>query len=93
MNLPVNYNAIHWRKRKLVREEYIKHQKGKCYYCGQSLKEKPCSCIQCLPINKNLFPNNFFNYPIHLHHDHDTGMTVGAVHNYCNAVLWQYHGK
>jgi hypothetical protein len=31
--------------------------------------------------------------PIHLQHDHDTGLTEGAVHAYCNAVLWQYEGR
>ena len=44
-------------------------------------------------IDWSLFPPNFLKYPVHLQHDNDTGMTEGAVHNYCNAVLWQYHGK
>jgi len=30
---------------------------------------------------------------MHLHHNHETDMTEGAVHAYCNAVLWQYEGK
>jgi hypothetical protein len=30
---------------------------------------------------------------IHLQHCHKTNMTEGAVHAYCNAVLWQYEGK
>lgn len=25
--------------------------------------------------------------------DHKTGMTEGAVHNYCNAVMWQYENR
>lgn len=32
-------------------------------------------------------------YPVHLHHDHKTGLTIGAVHAKCNAVLWQYYGE
>jgi hypothetical protein len=28
-----------------------------------------------------------------LHHCHQTGLTIGAVHAKCNAVLWQYHGE
>jgi len=44
-------------------------------------------------INENLFPPKFLNWPVHLHHDHKTGMTVGAVHSHCNAVLWQYHNE
>jgi len=46
-----------------------------------------------LLIKKSLFPRGFFGYPIHLHHSHDTGMTIGAVHAHCNAVLWQYEGE
>jgi hypothetical protein len=41
----------------------------------------------------SLFPKNFLKWPVHLHHSHDTGMTIGAVHSYCNAVLWQYHNE
>ena len=44
-------------------------------------------------ITNSLFPPNFFKWPVHLHHSHDTGMTIGAVHARCNAVLWQYHGE
>ena len=44
-------------------------------------------------IDEELVPENFFKYPVHLHHSHYTGMTIGAVHANCNAVLWQYHGE
>ena len=47
-----------------------------------------------LPANYDrLFPESFFKYPVHLHHSHDTGKTIGAVHAYCNAVLWEYYGQ
>ena len=90
MELPVNYNELHWKERRIVREEYIKLQKGKCCHCGDLLKEKP---TMDKLIDISLFPPNFFKWPVHLHHSHDTGITIGAVHNYCNAVLWQYHGE
>jgi hypothetical protein len=45
------------------------------------------------PINQILFPKSFFKYPVHLHHCHKTGLTLGAVHHYCNAYLWQYLGE
>jgi hypothetical protein len=45
------------------------------------------------PINWKLFPENFLMYPVHLQHDHNTNLTEGAVHAYCNAVLWQYEGR
>jgi len=93
MNLPVNYNDTHWQERKLVREEYIKRQKGLCSHCGHPLDGEPSEEILKKVIDKKLFPRNFFKWPVHLHIDHDTGMTIGAVHNKCNAVLWQYHGE
>lgn len=93
MKLPVNYNNIHWTERKKVREEYVRLQKGLCSHCGMPLSGKPLRDIRELPVDKGLFPPNFFKWPVHLHHNHDTGMTIGAVHARCNAVLWQYHGE
>jgi hypothetical protein len=93
MELPVNYSKIHFSGRKKVREKYIEIQEGRCYYCDGDLTTEPPKKVSKKKINKNLFPKGFFNHPIHLHHDHDTGMTIGAVHCYCNAVLWQYHGE
>ena len=93
MELPQNYDEISRNERRLVREEYVRLQKGKCYFCKSDLSEQPPEHIINKRINKRLFPEGFFNYPIHLHHDHDSGKTIGAVHAYCNAVLWQYHGQ
>lgn len=93
MKLPVNYDKLHFTKRKVVREQYIEEQDGRCYHCGELLSGLPHNNVTRKEIEKELFPHNFFDYPVHLHHDHDTGMTIGAVHNYCNAVLWQYHGE
>lgn len=93
MKLPVNYNDLDWRKKKRVREEYVRLQDGKCCHCGGDLNLDPPQEIMDLKINMLLFPPDFFKYPIHLHHCHNTGMTIGAVHSRCNAVLWQYHGE
>ena len=38
MKLPVNYNAIHWTERNIIREEYIRIQDGECCFCGMELK-------------------------------------------------------
>jgi hypothetical protein len=81
---------IFYKDKRAVREEYIKLQNGKCYYCGEPLDKRASSNIRCQAIDVKLFPKGFFNYPIHLHHNHNTGMTIGAVHCYCNAVMWQY---
>lgn len=93
MILPVNYANTPPHQRKLVREEYIKQQGGVCYYCKSSLMKAPPEGIRNKKIDWKLFPPNFLKHPHHLHHSHDTGMTLGTVHAYCNAVLWQYHGE
>tara|TARA_R110000772_G_scaffold23454_5_gene62744 strand:- start:1139 stop:1438 length:300 start_codon:yes stop_codon:yes gene_type:complete len=92
-DLPINYNNLHWTERKKVREQYVKEQNYKCFYCQQDLKADAPEDVRNLEINWQLFPPNFLKHPIHLQHNHDTGMTEGAVHGYCNAVLWQYFGR
>ena len=93
MNLPTDYRKLNWKQRKAAREEYIKLQNNKCFYCGEDLDKDPPESITNKEIHKDLFPPNFFKYPIHLQHDHVTGMTEGAVHSYCNAVMWEYEHK
>ena len=93
MKLPIHYPSTHYTIRKKVREKYVKLQSNKCYHCGGDLDSKPVGEIGMDDINQKLFPYGFFRWPIHLHHDHDSGMTIGAVHNLCNAILWQYHGE
>ena len=91
MDLPVNYDECSVSMRNTVRDEYCRVQNNKCYHCDMSLNEQPAAEIMVLSVDESLFPPNFFKWPIHLHHDHNTGMTIGAVHCRCNAVLWQYH--
>ncbi len=93
MKLPVNYNKINFKERKLAREQYIEAQQGLCCHCNIFLHNPPPDTILDMGVNKRLFPKNFFKWPVHLHHNHKTGMTIGAVHHYCNAVLWQHHGE
>lgn len=93
MGLPVMYIDLSFHQRRLVREEYIRLQNGNCFYCKKTLETFAPKFITDKPIVWSAFPENFMNYPVHLHHNHETGLTEGAVHNYCNAVLWQYEGK
>jgi hypothetical protein len=90
MKLPTDYTKLTWQKKKKVREQYIEEQNNKCYYCEQDLDTEP---EHDKKINWLLFPKNFLMYPVHLHHSHETNMTIGVVHSYCNAVLWQYEGE
>ena len=93
MKLPVNYENLHWTQRKAVRLEYIRLQKNLCCHCGNDLAGEPCDNVVAKKVDNTLFPSGFFTYPVHLHHNHKTGMTIGAIHSRCNAVLWQYHGE
>lgn len=90
---PVNYDKIKTSERKIVRENYIIHQRGLCQHCHSDLRYGPPDFIIEKRIDWDLFPPGFLKNPVHLHHNHDTGMTIGAVHAYCNAVLWQYYGE
>jgi hypothetical protein len=89
-NLPVNYDKLHYTDRKVVREQYIKEQNGLCFWCALPLTDAP---IVDRILDLNLFPKGFLNSPIHLQHDHNTGLTEGAVHAYCNGIMWQYYGR
>jgi hypothetical protein len=93
MILPVNYNNLAPTERRAIREEYVRRQKGLCSHCGNPLTGKPSDEVEIILVDETLFPSSFFKWPVHLHHSHETGMTLGAVHCRCNAVLWQYHGE
>lgn len=93
MELPINYEKAEWQERRSAREAYVELQEGKCWYCQCHLNRKPAPSVSSKAINWRLFPKNFLKYPVHLHHSHETGMTIGAVHALCNAVLWQYEGE
>jgi hypothetical protein len=92
-NLPVDYTKLTQQQRREVRMQYIKEQNNCCMYCNETLDSNPPEQITSKDIDWKLFPPGFLTYPIHLQHDHYTNMTEGAVHAYCNAVLWQYEGR
>jgi len=93
IELPTDYRRLTPYFRRKVREEYVKLQDGKCHYCKEPLDKAPPVSVTSKKVTPKLYPEGFFNYPVHLHHSHDTGLTIGAVHNYCNAVLFEYHGE
>lgn len=93
MKLPVNYDELTPKQRREVREFYCQWQNWKCVHCNAHLLKDPADFVQKLRLDLDLFPQGFLKHPIHLHHDHKTGLTIGAVHAKCNGVLWQYHGE
>jgi hypothetical protein len=92
--LPTRYERLTPAQRVSVREQYIENQHGLCYHCQESLEGPPSLDVLAQAIDWWRFPGGsaFLRHPVHLHHDHSTDMTIGAVHAYCNAVLFQYHG-
>lgn len=90
---PAKYDSLTPSDRRLLREAYIVEQGGLCYWCGAPLDGPPLDEIANASINLRLFPKGFLNHPVHLQHDHVSGLTEGAVHARCNAYMWQYHGR
>jgi hypothetical protein len=90
---PVDYNKLTATEKSHIREEYAIHQKNLCWFCHGDLDMGVPPDVKEKSIDWDLFPRGFMKNPIHLQHDHETGMTEGAVHAYCNAVLWQYLGR
>lgn len=93
LKLPINYKKSSFSVRRGARELYCIAQEWSCYHCGNDLRSVPSEEVTRRVVNIKLFPKGVFNHPIHLHHDHNTGLTIGAVHAKCNAVLWQYYGE
>lgn len=93
MDLPINYDKASQANKKKARLAYIDLQEGLCWFCKTSLDKEPSQEVLSKPINLRLFPKGMLNTPVHLHHDHNTGLTIGAVHSRCNAYLWQYKGE
>ncbi len=94
--IPALYSKLRAARRMAVRERYVEVQTGLCYHCTMPLDGQPSLEVLAKKINWNAFPGReagFLRHPVHLHHDHRTDLTLGAVHAYCNAVLWQHHGK
>ena len=91
-NLPVMYDNLERHEERTVREQYVREQQGRCHHCKMPLDEAAAIGVTSKSIMWRLFPQGFLDHPVHLHHDHGNGLTIGAVHAYCNAVLWQYYG-
>lgn len=93
LTLPAHYPSLNTAQRRAARLLYQEIQEQRCYYCKHQLNHLPAPEVRQKLINTRLFPKGFFRNPVHLHHCHKTGMTIGAVHAYCNAVLWEYHNE
>lgn len=89
---PQDYTKMTQQQRRALRLRYIEHQEGRCAHCDEPLDGPPAHGVLTRKFTARLFPEGFLNHPVHLHHCHATGMTIGAVHARCNADLWEHHG-
>lgn len=94
LTIPAMYDALTWFERRTVREDYIILQKGACYWCKATLtSDTPLHLRERFPLDQRCWGPEFLKHPIHLHHCHRSGLTLGATHAYCNAILAQYYGE
>ena len=93
LDLPINYDESSRPIRKQAREQYVIEQDRRCWHCNNLLESLPVEEVLNSEIDWSFFPPKFQKWPIHLHHCHKTGMSIGAVHMNCNAYLWQYLGE
>lgn len=93
LELPIRYDQATTKERRQAREQYVQEQYALCLFCDAPLAGDPAKAVVEAPVDAELFPQGFFKYPYHLHHDHVTGLTIGTVHARCNAVLWQFFGE
>jgi hypothetical protein len=92
-SLPARYSLLSPSERREVKAMYVAYQGDTCYYCKGNLKQAPPEKIANIKVKPHYYPKGFFENSIHLHHNHSTDLTLGAVHAHCNAVLWEYHGE
>ena len=93
---PQRYHDLNTNQRHKLRDEYVEHVRGRCLYCSLKLDGKPSRIVRDsadeiewddLPGGKEGFLKN----PVHLHHDHETGLTLAAIHALCNAHSWHFY--
>lgn len=105
LTLPMPYDELrrNWRKKRFVRDAYRAFQDDACCICGGLLApygDAPKKTRENLEILEAVIGkgeainlSKLQRWPTHLHHNHETGLTVGAAHGACNIWLWISEGK
>ncbi len=83
-------------KKRELRDEYTRSFGGRCLYCFEKLDDEPNSFVRdsADDIEWDDSPGRkegFLKNPIHLHHDHETGLTLASIHALCNAHSWHFY--
>lgn len=86
LELPTKYSSLSGERLAVVKEAYICLQRERCWLCGGNLYELPNHVVD----NPNLIglcsSQLAEQHPLHLHHNHDTGLTLGVAHAECNII-------
>jgi len=92
---PQRHRDLNTDQRRKLRDEYIECSRGRCAYCEEMLDDEPHAFVRqsADQIEWDNLPGSkegFLKDPVHLHHDHETGLTLAAIHALCNAHSWHF---
>jgi hypothetical protein len=93
---PQRYSDLNTSQRRKLRENYVVHFQGRCIYCDEPLNDKPHEFVRA-KATSIWWPNlpggrkGFLSNSVHLHHDHETDLTLGPVHALCNAHSYHFY--
>lgn len=95
-NFPQRYRDLNISQKQELRDQYVDYFRGRCVYCDRQLDDEPHKfvCQSADEIEWDALPGGkegFLKNPVHLHHDHETGLTLGPVHAQCNAHSWHFY--
>jgi len=86
LELPIKYSSLSGERLSAVKEAYTCLQRERCWLCGNNLWDLPKYIVEN-PKLMGLCGNQLAEHsPLHLHHDHDTGLTLGVTHAECNII-------
>lgn len=86
LELPTKYSSLSGERLSAVKDAYICLQRERCWLCGDNLYELPKYIVDN-PNYMGLCYNQLAEQtPLHLHHNHDTGLTLGVAHAECNII-------
>jgi hypothetical protein len=86
LDLPTKYSSLSGERKSAVISAYICLQRERCWLCGDSLYELPTFIVENPKLMALSYNELAEEHPHHLHHDHDTGLTLGVTHAECNIM-------
>ena len=87
LELPTKYSSLSGERLSAVKEAYICLQRERCWLCGNNLWGLPKYIVENPKLMALCFNKLAEQMPYHLHHDHDTGLTLGVTHAECNIII------